>query len=271
MILFCIYILQISKEDKLLSRIQSMFGNYDEMKDFIGDRFILKFVVIFKFIVLSIVDEKFNLNFFEQRRGSFYQSSKWILVGFVFSIFQFQKRFLGLQSGYSSQRISVGGSSGINSSGQRYDRDLYSSSGSSSRKKGQYGLEYFKLRFFSFGKFQVVFLLSFSYFRFYGNDYYSKDYQRFKLFRDFDVNWDFFFRVFFLSGQYLSQFFLFLLMLKFSLMLQKFIVYVRFMDGQEFMELKLFFEYYSSQFYGNSMIELKFSSKVYFIKLKISF
>lgn len=126
----------ISKEDKLLSCIQSMFGNYDEMKDFIGDRFILKFVVIFKFIVLLLVDEKFNLNFFEQRYGSFYQSSKWILVGFVFSIFQFQKWFLGLQSGYSSQWISVGSSSGINSSGQRYDCELYNSSGSSSWKKG---------------------------------------------------------------------------------------------------------------------------------------
>lgn len=92
----------ISKEDKLLSWIQSMFGNYDEMKDYIGDRLILKFVVIFKFVVLMIIDEKVNLNFFEQRYGGFYQSSKWIFVGFVFSIFQFQKCFFVLQSGYSS-------------------------------------------------------------------------------------------------------------------------------------------------------------------------
>ena len=56
-----------SKEDKLSSRIQSMLGNYDEMKDFIGDRSIPKLVAIPKPTVPPTADEKSNPNFFEQQ------------------------------------------------------------------------------------------------------------------------------------------------------------------------------------------------------------
>uniref|UniRef100_A0A286XKL3 ALF transcription elongation factor 4 n=3 Tax=Cavia porcellus TaxID=10141 RepID=A0A286XKL3_CAVPO len=70
-----------SKEDKLSSRIQSMLGNYEEVKDFIGDRAIPKLVAIPKPTIPTTDDEKSKPNFFEQRHGSSHQSSKWTPVG----------------------------------------------------------------------------------------------------------------------------------------------------------------------------------------------
>ncbi|XP_013202653.1 AF4/FMR2 family member 4 isoform X2 [Microtus ochrogaster] len=253
-----------SKEDKLSSRIQSMLGNYDEMKDYIGDRSIPKLVAIPKPAVPTTTDEKANPNFFEQRHGGSHQSNKWTPVGPAPSTSQSQKRSSGLQSGHSSQRNSAGGS-GTSSSSQRHDRDSYSSS----RKKGQHGSEHSKSRSSSPGKPQAVSSLSSSHSRSHGNDHHSKEHQRSKSPRDPDANWDSPSRVPFSSGQHSNQSFPPSLMSKSSSMLQKPTAYVRPMDGQESVEPKLTSEHYSSQSHGNNMTELKPSSKAHLTKLKI--
>lgn len=242
-----------------------MLGNYDEMKDFIADRSIPKLVAIPKPTVPPTADEKSNPNFFEQRHGGSHQSSKWTPVGPAPSTSQSQKRSSGLQSGHSSQRVSAGSSSSTNSSGQRHDRDSYSSS----RKKGQHGSEHSKSRSSSPGKPQAVSSLSSSHSRSHGNDHHSKEHQRSKSPRDPDANWDSPSRVPFSSGQHSNQSFPPSLMSKSSSMLQKPTAYVRPMDGQESMEPKLSSEHYSSQTHGNSMTELKPSSKAHLTKLKI--
>ncbi|XP_036051863.1 AF4/FMR2 family member 4 isoform X2 [Onychomys torridus] len=253
-----------SKEDKLSSRIQSMLGNYDEMKDYIGDRSIPKLVAIPKPAVPTTTDEKANPNFFEQRHGGSHQSNKWTPVGPAPSTSQSQKRSSGLQSGHSSQRTSAGGS-GTSSSGQRHDRDSYSSS----RKKGQHGSEHSKSRSSSPGKPQAVSSLSSSHSRSHGNDHHSKEHQRSKSPRDPDANWDSPSRIPFSSGQHSNQSFPPSLMSKSSSMLQKPTAYVRPMDGQESVEPKLSSEHYSSQSHGTNVTELKPSSKAHLTKLKI--
>ncbi|NXV30796.1 AFF4 protein, partial [Rissa tridactyla] len=257
-----------SKEDKLSSRIQSMLGNYDEMKDLIGDRSLQKLVGIPKPTVPSTPDEKSNQSFFGDQRhnaGS-HQSSKWTPVGPAPSTSsQSQKRSSGLQSGHSSQRSSGNNTS---SSGQRHDRDSYSSS--SSRKKSQHGSEHSKPRSSSPGKPSTVSSLSSSHSRSHGNDHHSKEHQRSKSPRDPDANWDSPSRVpSFSSGQHSNQSFPPSLMSKSSSMLQKPTAYVRPMDGQESMEPKLSSEHYSSQTHSSNVNELKPSSKAHLTKLKI--
>uniref|UniRef100_A0A8C0BEG6 AF4/FMR2 family member 4 n=1 Tax=Buteo japonicus TaxID=224669 RepID=A0A8C0BEG6_9AVES len=257
-----------SKEDKLSSRIQSMLGNYDEMKDLIGDRSLQKLVGIPKPTVPSTPDEKSNQSFFGDQRHntSSHQSSKWTPVGPAPSTSsQSQKRSSGLQSGHSSQR---GSGNNTSSSGQRHDRDSYSSS--SSRKKSQHGSEHSKPRSSSPGKPSAVSSLSSSHSRSHGNDHHSKEHQRSKSPRDPDANWDSPSRVpSFSSGQHSNQSFPPSLMSKSSSMLQKPTAYVRPMDGQESMEPKLSSEHYSSQTHGSSVNELKPSSKAHLTKLKI--
>ncbi|NXV43595.1 AFF4 protein, partial [Uria aalge] len=257
-----------SKEDKLSSRIQSMLGNYDEMKDLIGDRSLQKLVGIPKPTVPSTPDEKSNQSFFGDQRhnaGS-HQSSKWTPVGPAPSTSsQSQKRSSGLQSGHSSQR---GSGNNTSSSGQRHDRDSYSSS--SSRKKSQHGSEHSKPRSSSPGKPSTVSSLSSSHSRSHGNDHHSKEHQRSKSPRDPDANWDSPSRVpSFSSGQHSNQSFPPSLMSKSSSMLQKPTAYVRPMDGQESMEPKLPSEHYSSQTHSSNVNELKPSSKAHLTKLKI--
>ncbi|NXN61643.1 AFF4 protein, partial [Rynchops niger] len=257
-----------SKEDKLSSRIQSMLGNYDEMKDLIGDRSLQKLVGIPKPTVPSTPDEKSNQSFFGDQRhnaGS-HQSSKWTPVGPAPSTSsQSQKRSSGLQSGHSSQR---GSGNNTSSSGQRHDRDSYSSS--SSRKKSQHGSEHSKPRSSSPGKPSAVSSLSSSHSRSHGNDHHSKEHQRSKSPRDPDANWDSPSRVpSFSSGQHSNQSFPPSLMSKSSSMLQKPTAYVRPMDGQESMEPKLSSEHYSSQTHSSNVNELKPSSKAHLTKLKI--
>ncbi|NWX39698.1 AFF4 protein, partial [Steatornis caripensis] len=257
-----------SKEDKLSSRIQSMLGNYDEMKDLIGDRSLQKLVGIPKPTVPSTPDEKSNQSFFGDQRHSTssHQSSKWTPVGPAPSTSsQSQKRSSSLQSGHSSQRGSGNNTSG---SGQRHDRDSYSSS--SSRKKSQHGSEHSKPRSSSPGKPSAVSSLSSSHSRSHGNDHHSKEHQRSKSPRDPDANWDSPSRVpSFSSGQHSNQSFPPSLMSKSSSMLQKPTAYVRPMDGQESMEPKLSSEHYSSQTHSSSVNELKPSSKAHLTKLKI--
>ncbi|KAJ7316514.1 hypothetical protein JRQ81_002676 [Phrynocephalus forsythii] len=253
------------KEDKLSSRIQSMLGNYDEMKDFIGDRSLQKLVGT----VPSTPDEKANPSFFGDQRHSTgsHQSNKWTPVGPAPSTSsQSQKRSSGLQSGHGGQRSS--GSSSSNSS-QRHDRDTYGSSGSSTgRKKTQHGSEHSKSRSSSPGKQSAVSSVNPTHSRSHGNDHHSKEHQRSKSPRDPDANWDSPSRVHsFSSG---SQSFPPSLMSKSNnTMLQKPTAYVRPMDGQESMEPKLSSEHYSSQTHSNNMNELKPSSKAHLTKLKI--
>ncbi|KFW11408.1 AF4/FMR2 family member 4 [Eurypyga helias] len=258
---------QTSKEDKLSSRIQSMLGNYDEMKDLIGDRSLQKLVGIPKPTVPSTPDEKSNQSFFGDQRhnpGS-HQSSKWTPVGPAPSTSsQSQKRSSGLQGGHGSQR---GSGNNTSSSGQRHDRDSYSSS--SSRKKSQHGSEHSKARSSSPGKPSVTSLSS-SHSRSHGNDHHNKEHQRSKSPRDPDANWDSPSRVpSFSSGQHSNQSFPPSLMSKSSSMLQKPTAYVRPMDGQESMEPKLPSEHYSGQTHSSSVNELKPSSKAHLTKLKI--
>ncbi|KFP30411.1 AF4/FMR2 family member 4 [Colius striatus] len=257
-----------SKEDKLSSRIQSMLGNYDEMKDLIGDRSLQKLVGIPKPTVPSTPDEKSNQSFFGDQRHntSSHQSSKWTPVGPAPSTSsQSQKRSSGLQSGHSSQRGSGNNTSG---SGQRHDRDSYSSS--SSRKKSQHGSEHSKPRSSSPGKPSAVSSLSSSHSRSHGNDHHSKEHPRSKSPRDPDANWDSPSRVpSFSSGQHSNQSFPPSLMSKSSSMLQKPTAYVRPMDGQESMEPKLSSEHYSSQTHSSNVNELKPNSKAHLTKLKI--
>ncbi|XP_074739504.1 AF4/FMR2 family member 4 isoform X3 [Strix uralensis] len=257
-----------SKEDKLSSRIQSMLGNYDEMKDLIGDRSLQKLVGIPEPTVPSTPDEKSNQSFFGDQRhnASSHQSSKWTPVGPAPSTSsQSQKRSSGLQGGHSSQR---GSGNNTSSSGQRHDRDSYSSS--SSRKKSQHGSEHSKPRSSSPGKPSAVSSLSSSHSRSHGNDHHSKEHRRSKSPRDPDANWDSPSRVpSFSSGQHSNQSFPPSLMSKSSSMLQKPTAYVRPMDGQESMEPKLSSEHYSSQTHSSSVNELKPSSKAHLTKLKI--
>ncbi|XP_040460813.1 AF4/FMR2 family member 4 isoform X4 [Falco naumanni] len=245
-----------------------MLGNYDEMKDLIGDRSLQKLVGIPKPTVPSTPDEKSNQSFFGDQRHntSSHQSSKWTPVGPAPSTSsQSQKRSSGLQSGHSSQR---GSGNNTSSGGQRHDRDSYSSS--SSRKKSQHGSEHSKPRSSSPGKPSTVSSLSSSHSRSHGNDHHSKEHQRSKSPRDPDANWDSPSRVpSFSSGQHSNQSFPPSLMSKSSSMLQKPTAYVRPMDGQESMEPKLSSEHYSSQTHSSSVNELKPSSKAHLTKLKI--
>ncbi|XP_030068461.1 AF4/FMR2 family member 4 isoform X3 [Microcaecilia unicolor] len=253
--------LTTSKEDKLSSRIQSMLGNYDEMKEIISD------VGISKTTVPTAVDEKSNQSCFgEQRHNSSHQSSKWTPVGPAPSTSsQSQKRSSsGTQGGHSSQRTSSGSNS-TTSSGQRHDRDTYSS-----RKKSQHSSEHSKSRSISPGKPPAVSSLSSSHSRPHGGDHQSKERQHAKSPRDPDANWDSPSRApSFSSGQHCTQSFPPSLMSKSSSMLQKPTAYVRPMDGQESMEPKVSSKHYSSQSHGNSLNELKPSSKAHLTKLKI--
>ncbi|CAH2277030.1 Hypothetical predicted protein, partial [Pelobates cultripes] len=246
------------KEDKLSSRIQSMLGNYDEMKDMISDRPLI--VGIPKpNVPPPPPDEKSGQGFFgDQRHSGSHQSNKWTPVGPAPSTSsQSQKRSSSSSQGHSR---SSGGSS---SSSQRHDRESYSSS---SRKKGQHSSDHSKSRSISPSKQSA---LNSSHSRPHGNDHHSKERPRSKSPRDPEATWDSPSRApSFSSGQHSSQAFPPSLMSKSSSMLQKPTAYVRPMDGPESMEPKLSSEHYTSQAQGNSMSELK-HNKVQLTKLKI--
>ncbi|KAM5172109.1 AF4/FMR2 family member 4 [Mantella aurantiaca] len=244
-----------SKEDKLSNRIQSMLGNYDEMKEMISDR-TLPIEIPKHTVPPPPSDDKSGQGFFtDQRHSNSHQSSKWTPVGPAPSTSQSQKRSSSAQGGHSR---SSGGSSS-----QRHDRESYSSS----RKKGQHGSDHSKSRSISPGKQSAI---SSSHSRSHGNDHHSKDRPRSKSPRDPDANWDSPSRApSFTSGQHSTQAFPPSLMSKSSSMLQKPTAYVRPMDGPESMDPKLSSEHYSSQSQSNSMSELKSNSKAHLTKLKI--
>ncbi|KAM9313502.1 AF4/FMR2 family member 4 [Gastrophryne carolinensis] len=243
-----------SKEDKLSNRIQSMLGNYDEMKEMISER-PLPVDIPKHTAPPPPSDEKSGQGFYTDQRHNSHQSSKWTPVGPAPSTSsQPQKRSSSSSQGGHSR--SSGGSS------QRHDRESYSS-----RKKGQHGSEHSKSRSVSPSKLST---LPSSHSRSHGNDHHSKDRPRSKSPRDPDATWDSPSRApSFSSGQHSSQAFPPSMMSKSSSMLQKPTAYVRPMDGPESLEAKLSCEHYSSQTQGNSMNELKSNSKAHLTKLKI--
>ncbi|XP_060693308.1 AF4/FMR2 family member 4 isoform X2 [Hemiscyllium ocellatum] len=273
------YKVQGRTEDKLSSRIKSMLGNYDEMKDLIGDKSLERLISTPKGTVPSTTDEKPDQAFFgDQRHSTSHQNSKWTPVGPATSApstsSQSQKRSSsGLQSSHgSSQRLSGGSSNTSSSSSQRHDRDSYSSR----KRSGQHGSEHSKSHSVSPAKPPAVSSsLSSGHSRSQGSDHHSKERHRSKSPRDLDSTWDSPSRVhtFPASGQHSSQSFTPALMSKPNSMLQKPTAYVRPMDGQdqapnESLEPKIPPEPYGNQSHS-SLAEMKSGNKVHLSKLKI--
>lgn len=261
--------LQSSKEDKLSSRIQSMLGNYDEMKEPIGDT--LPKLGGKPSNSSSSSEEKSGPPLFggDQRgvgSGGSSQSSKWTPVGPAAggSTSQSQKR-----SGLSSQRGN-GGSSGSSSSSQRHGGEVREKK--SSKHSG--GSEHSKSHTSSPAKGSLSSSSSNSHLRssLSAEQHHSKERYRSKSPRDREANWDSPSRVHtsFPSGQHSSQAFPPSLMSKPGSMLQKPTAYVRPMDGQETAEPKSSqAESYSGQSHSSTMGEMKSNSKASLSKLKI--
>uniref|UniRef100_A0A8D0AJH5 ALF transcription elongation factor 4 n=1 Tax=Sander lucioperca TaxID=283035 RepID=A0A8D0AJH5_SANLU len=259
-----------SKEDKLSSRIQSMLGNYDEMKEPIGDT--LPKLGGKPSNSSSSSEEKSGPPLFggDQRgvgSGGSSQSSKWTPVGPAAggSSSQSQKRS-GLQGGHSSQRGS--GSSG--SSSQRHGGEVREKK--SSKHSG--GSEHSKSHTSSPAKGSLSSSGSNSHLRssLSAEQHHSKERYRSKSPRDREANWDSPSRVHttFPTGQHSSQAFPPSLMSKPGSMLQKPTAYVRPMDGQETAEPKSSqAESYSGQSHSSTMGEMKSNSKASLSKLKI--
>lgn len=258
--------LQSSKEDKLSSRIQSMLGNYDEMKEPIGD---LPKLSGKPSNSSSSSEEKSGPPLFsgDQRGvGSSSQSSKWTPVGPAAggSSSQSQKR-----SGLSSQRGN-GGSSGSSSSSQRHGGEVREKK--SSKHSG--GSDHSKSHTSSPAKGSLSSSSSNSHLRssLSAEQHHSKERYRSKSPRDREANWDSPSRVHtsFPSGQHSSQAFPPSLMSKPGSMQQKPTAYVRPMDGQETAEPKSSqAESYSGQSHSSTMGEMKSNSKASLSKLKI--
>ncbi|XP_071316478.1 AF4/FMR2 family member 4 isoform X1 [Trachinotus anak] len=261
-----------SKEDKLSSRIQSMLGNYDEMKEPIGDT--LPKLGGKPSNSSSSSEEKSGPPLFggDQRgigSGGSSQSSKWTPVGPAASgsSSQSQKRS-GLQGGHGSQRGN-GGSSGSSSS-QRHGGEVREKK--SSKHSG--GSEHSKSHTSSPAKGSLSSSSSNSHSRssLSAEQHHSKERYRSKSPRDREANWDSPSRVHtsFTSGQHSSQAFPPSLMSKPGSMLQKPTAYVRPMDGQETAEPKSSqAESYSGQSHSSTMGEMKSNGKASLSKLKI--
>ncbi|CAB1352992.1 unnamed protein product [Coregonus sp. 'balchen'] len=242
-----------SKEDKLSSRIQSMLGNYDEMKEPIGDT-IPKLGG--KPSGSSSSEEKSGQSLFgDQRGGGSGQSSKWTPVGPAASTSSSQSsKRSSLQGSHSSSR-----SSGSSSSSQRHEREH--------KKSSKHGSEHSKSHTSSPAKGS----LSSSHSRSLGAEHHGKERYRSKSPREREANWDSPSRVHtsFPSGPHSSQAFPPSLMSKPSSMLQKPTAYVRPMDGQETVEPKTSSEMYSGQSHSSTMGEMKSNGKASLSKLKI--
>ncbi|XP_033955184.1 AF4/FMR2 family member 4 isoform X2 [Pseudochaenichthys georgianus] len=258
-------------EDKLSSRIQSMLGNYDEMKEPIGDT--LPKLGGKPSNSSSSSEEKSGPPLFggDQRAvgsgGS--SSSKWTPVGPAAggSSSQSGKRS-GLQGGHGSQRGS--GSSGSSSSSQRHGGEVREKK--SSKHSG--GSEHSKSHTSSPAKGSLSSSGSNSHLRgsLSAEQHHSKERYRSKSPRDREANWDSPSRVHtsFPTGQHSSQAFPPSLMSKPGSMLQKPTAYVRPMDGQETAETKSSqAESYSGQSHSSTMGEMKSNSKASLSKLKI--
>ncbi|XP_049322257.1 AF4/FMR2 family member 4 isoform X1 [Astyanax mexicanus] len=260
---------KVSKtEDKLSSRIQSMLGNYDEMKETIGEPPISKLMA--KASGSSSSEEK---SMYGESRGGGSQSqgNKWTPVGPASgtsssSSSKSQNRSSS-GSHSSSQRSGNGGSSS-----QRHDRD-FSSSSSSSKKSSKHEHKSHTTSSPAKGS-----LNSSSHSRSLTAEHHGKERYRSKSPRDREANWDSPSRVHsssssssssFPSGQHSSQTFPPSLMSKPGSMLQKPTAYVRPMDGQETAEPKTSSESYGGQSHSSSVGDIKGNGKASLTKLKI--
>ncbi|XP_077403707.1 AF4/FMR2 family member 4 isoform X2 [Vanacampus margaritifer] len=254
-----------SKEDKLSSRIQSMLGNYDEMKEPIGEA--LPKLSAKPSNSSSSSEEKSGAPLFadSQRGGGSSQSSKWTPVGpaSAASSSQSQKRS-GLQGGHSSQRGS-GGSSGGGGSQRHSEKKSSKHVGGSEHSKSHTSSPAKGSLSSSGGNSHSRSSLP-------AEQHHSKERYRSKSPRDREANWDSPSRVHttFPSGPHSSQAFPPSLMSKPGSMLQKPTAYVRPMDGQETAEAKSAqVESYSGQSHSGAMGEMKSNGKASLTKLKI--
>lgn len=238
-----------------------MLGNYDEMKEPIGDT--LPKLGGKPSNSSSSSEEKSGPPLFSgDQRGSSGQTSKWTPVGPAAggSSSQSQKR---VQSSHSSQR-SNGGSSGSSSSQRGEVREKKSS-------KHSGGSEHSKSHTASPAKGSLSSSSSHSRSTLSTEQHHSKERYRSKSPRDREANWDSPSRVHtsFPSGQHLSQAFPPSKPISIS-MQQKPTAYVRPMDGQETAEPKSSqAESYSVQSHSSTMGEMKSNGKAPLTKLKI--
>ncbi|XP_055004351.1 AF4/FMR2 family member 4 isoform X2 [Boleophthalmus pectinirostris] len=248
-----------SKEDKLSSRIQSMLGNYDEMKEPIGADTLPKLSKSSNNNSSSSSEDKSGTGLYasDQRGGGTGVSgqSKWTPV--VSTSSQSQKRS-GLQSGHNSQRGGNSGSSGSSSS-QRHGAEVREKKSS----KHSSASEHSKTHTSSPAKGN----LSSS-----REQHHSKDRYRPKSPRDREASWDSPSRVHtFPTGQHSSQAFPPSLMSKPGSMQQKPTAYVRPMDGQETTEAKSSQaeSYITAPSHSSTVGEMKSNGKASLSKLKI--
>ncbi|XP_048083383.1 AF4/FMR2 family member 4 isoform X2 [Alosa alosa] len=262
-----------SKEDKLSSRIQSMLGNYDEMKETIGETPISK--LMSKGSGSSSSEEKSG-QYSEQRErggssgGGGGQSSKWTPVASSSSSSSQMQKRSGLQG---SQRGAggSGSSSGSSSSSQRHEKDY---SGSSSGKKSSKHSNSDQSKGHTSSPAKGSSMGSSGHSRSMGgSEHHGKDrYRKSPREREREPSWDSPSRVHtstFATGQHSSQAFPPSLMTKPSSMLQKPTAYVRPMDGQETAEPKGSTETYGGQSHSSSAGEMKSNGKASLAKLKI--
>ncbi|CAL8265451.1 unnamed protein product [Merluccius merluccius] len=262
------------KEDKLSSRIQSMLGNYDEMKEPIGGDTMPKLGGKPSSTTTSSEEKSSQALFGGDQRGNSSsssnnnnsQGSKWTPVGPAAgsSSSQSQKRS-SLQGGHSSQR---GGSqrhgegrekkSSKHSSGEHAKSSPAKGSLSSTAAGSSSGVS-------SSGGGHSRSSMS-------ADQHHGKEQRYRKSPRDREANWDSPSRVHtsFPSGPHSGQAFPPSLMSKPGSMQQKPTAYVRPMDGQETAEPKSSQgESYSGQSHSGTMGEMKSNGKASLSKLKI--
>ncbi|XP_048884362.1 AF4/FMR2 family member 4-like isoform X1 [Brienomyrus brachyistius] len=223
-----------SKEDKLSSRIQSMLGNYDEMKDVIGES------------TPKLVGPKATGSVSLEDRPQFPErvSGKWTPVASGSSSSSQGPKRSGPSSKEGSGQRTVGN--------QRHERDY-----SSGKKASKHTAEHGKTHVPSPAKGPL---------RPHVAEHHTKSP------RERELSWDSPSRMqhaSFPSGQPAGQAFPPSLMSKPGPVQQKPTAYVRPMDGQESLEPKGALESYGSQSHGSGVTEMKASGKSSLSKLKI--
>ncbi|XP_067279887.1 AF4/FMR2 family member 4 isoform X2 [Pseudorasbora parva] len=240
---------KVAKEDKLSSRIQSMLGNYDEMKETIGEPPMSKLIPK----ASSSSSEDKSGQYGDQRGGTQSQNSKWTPVGpasgSISSTTCTSSSSSSSQKRSSAQGIHGGGQrSGSSTGGQRHERDY-------SKKSSKHSSEHKSHSTASPAKGSM------------SSSSHSRC--RTKSPRDREPNWDSPSRgPTFPSGQHPSQTFPPSL-IKPSSMLQKPTAYVRPMDGQETAEPKTSSESFGGQSHSSAVGEMKPNGKASLTKLKI--
>ncbi|XP_051959952.1 AF4/FMR2 family member 4-like isoform X2 [Xyrauchen texanus] len=236
-----------------------MLGNYDEMKETIGEPPMSKLIPK----ASSTPSEEKSGQYSDQRGGGTQsQNNKWTPVGPApgasssSSTTSSSQKRSSMQGGHSgSQR------NGSSSAGQRHEREYSSSSKKSSKHSSEH-------KSHSASSPAKGSMSSGNHSRTLTSDH-GKERYRSKSPRDREANWDSPSRVHsFSSGQHQSQAFPPSL-IKPSSMLQKPTAYVRPMDGQETAEPKTSSESYSGQSQSSAVGEMKPNGKASLTKLKI--